>query len=64
MNSGGAIQIAGAAGIVFVLGIAAHIAHPAEDYAAALTVAALLLVTYAAGLGLGWLGCRRKGARR
>jgi len=31
---------------------------------AALTVAALLLVTYAAGLGLGWLGCRRKGARR
>ncbi len=64
MTRGSAIQIAGAAGIVLVLGFAAHIAHRAEDDAAALTVAALLMLTYAAGLALGWLGWGRKGARR
>ena len=61
MIRGGAGLIAGAAIIVLVLAFAADMAHAAGSAA---ELYALLLVTYAAGLALGWLGWGRKGATR
>ncbi len=63
-SRGETVLIAGAAAIVLVLAFAAQMAHGSEESGTALGVTALLLLTYAAGLALGWLSWGRKGTKR